>query len=58
MKEIWQQLNQAREENRKLREYIRKVEAERDYYQDASVFGGVPNTARPECLVEVPLPEE
>ena len=30
-----------------LKEYILKLEAERDYYQQASHFAGVPNTPRP-----------
>ena len=34
-----------------LKEYINRLEAERDYYQAASEFAGVPNTPRPEGLL-------
>ena len=35
-----------------LKQYIEKLEAERDYYQSASEFAGVPNTPRPEQLTK------
>ena len=33
-----------------LKEYINRLEAERDYYQRSSEFAGVPNTPRPELI--------
>ena len=46
--------NRAEAEIRSLKRYIFLLEAERDYYQSASEFAGVPNTPRPQemCLVE------
>ena len=35
------------EDIQKLKQYINKLEAERDYYQEASSFAGVPNTPQP-----------
>ena len=40
------------EDLNRLKAYINRLEAERDYYQAASKFAGVPNTPRPEILKE------
>ena len=41
---------QALEDMKILKEYIAKLEAERDYYQYSSTFAGVSNTPIPEIL--------
>ena len=40
------------EDINRLKEYINRLESERDYYQCASEFAGVPNTPRPEELLD------
>lgn len=40
------------EDINRLKEYINRLEAERDYYQGASAFAGVPNTPRPKELLD------
>lgn len=39
------------EDMHRLKQYINRLEAERDYYQNASEFAGVPNTPKPELKV-------
>mgnify|MGYP000212042396 CR=1 FL=1 len=36
-----------------LKQYIQRLEAERDYYMQSSKFAGVPNTPKPKEICDI-----